>query len=46
MIPIEKIKLIVDTFKTLEKKIQNLTDNQIVELEKKLETKEKEIMSV
>ena len=29
-----------------EKKIQNLTDEQISELEKKLDTKEKEIMTV
>ena len=35
-----------DEFKNLEKKIQNLTDSQISELEKKLEEKEKEIMTV
>ena len=35
-----------DEFKNLEKKIQNLTDNQISELEKKLEIKEKEIMTI
>tara|TARA_B110000438_G_scaffold291597_1_gene328734 strand:- start:75 stop:635 length:561 start_codon:yes stop_codon:yes gene_type:complete len=35
-----------DEFKKNEKKIQNLTDIQIVELEKKLEIKEKEIMTV
>ena len=32
--------------KTLKKKIQDLTDNQISELEKKLKEKEKEIMTV
>ena len=35
-----------DELKSLEKKIQNLTDNQILELEKKLKEKEKEIMTV
>jgi len=35
-----------DEFKTLEKKIQNLTDKQISELERKLAEKEKEIMTV
>ena len=35
-----------DECKTSEKKIQDLTDNQIQELEKKLEKKEKEIMTV
>ena len=35
-----------DELKGLEKKIQNLTDNQISELEKKLKEKEKEIMTV
>ena len=35
-----------DDFKNLEKKIQNLTDSQISELEKKLEIKEKEIMTI
>ena len=35
-----------DELKSLEKKIQNLTDNQISELEKKLKDKEKEIMTV
>ncbi len=35
-----------DEVKSLEKKIQNLTDNQILELEKKLKEKEKEIMTV
>ena len=35
-----------DELKSLEKKIQNLTDSQIVELEKKLKEKEKEIMTV
>ena len=34
-----------DEFKTLEKKIQNLTDKQISELERKLAQKEKEIMT-
>ena len=35
-----------DEWKTSEKKIQNLTDAQILELEKKLKTKEQEIMTV
>ncbi len=35
-----------DESKNSEKKIQNLTDNQIKELEKKLEEKEKEIMTI
>ena len=35
-----------DEWKTYEKKIQNLTDSQISELEKKLKEKEKEIMTV
>ena len=35
-----------DDLKNLEKKIQNLTDSQILELEKKLKEKEKEIMTV
>ncbi len=35
-----------DEFKKNEKQIQNLTDSQIVELEKKLALKEKEIMTV
>ena len=35
-----------DELKILEKKIQNLTDSQILELEKKLKEKEKEIMTV
>ena len=35
-----------DEWKTSEKKIQNLTDSQISELEKKLKEKEKEIMTV
>ena len=35
-----------DESKNLEKKIQTLTDNQVKELEKKLELKEKEIMTV
>jgi ribosome recycling factor len=39
-------KISEDECVNYEKKIQNLTDNQIAELEKKLETKEKEIMSV
>ena len=32
--------------KIQKKKIQNLTDKQILELEKKLEEKEKEIMTI
>jgi len=35
-----------DELKNYEKKIQKLTDEQISELEKKLETKEKEIMTI
>ena len=35
-----------DECKKYEKKIQNLTDQQISELEKKLEEKEKEIMTI
>ena len=35
-----------DEFKNFEKKIQNLTDKQILELENKLTEKEKEIMTV
>ena len=35
-----------DECKNSEKKIQNITDNQILELEKKLKEKEKEIMTV
>ena len=35
-----------DEFKNFEKKIQNSTDKQITELEKKLEDKEKEIMKI
>jgi ribosome recycling factor len=35
-----------DEIKNFEKKIQNATDNQITELEKKLEIKEKEIMKI
>jgi len=35
-----------DEWKKFEKKIQNLTDSQISELEKKLKEKEKEIMTV
>jgi len=39
-------KISEDELKNFEKKIQNLTDNQILELEKKLEEKEKEIMTI
>ena len=39
-------KISEDEFKNFEKKIQNLTDKQILELEKKLEEKEKEIMII
>ena len=39
-------KISEDEFKNFEKKIQNLTDKQITALEKKLEEKEKEIMTV
>ena len=35
-----------DECKNSEKKIQNITDAQILELEKKLKEKEKEIMTV
>jgi len=35
-----------DELKNFEKKIQNSTDKQILELEKKLEEKEKEIMTI
>ena len=35
-----------DELKNYEKKIQNSTDNQILELEKKLKEKEKEIMTI
>ena len=35
-----------DESKKFEKKIQNITDNQITELEKKLKEKEKEIMTI
>ena len=35
-----------DECKTSEKKIQNLTDTQVLELEKKLKEKEKEIMTI
>ena len=35
-----------DEWKNSEKKIQKLTDSQILELEKKLKEKEKEIMTV
>ena len=35
-----------DESKNLEKKIQDLTNKQISELEKKLEAKEKEIMTI
>ena len=38
--------MVEDELKSLEKKIQNLTDNQISELEKKLQEKEKEVMTV
>jgi len=39
-------KISEDEFKNFEKKIQNSTDKQILELEKKLEAKEKEIMII
>ena len=39
-------KLGEDEYKSYEKKIQNLTDKQISELEKKLKEKEKEIMII
>ena len=35
-----------DESKKFEKKIQNITDNQITELEKKLKEKEREIMTI
>ena len=35
-----------DEWKKSEKKIQNLTDSQILELEKRLKEKEKEIMTI
>ena len=39
-------KISEDECKNSEKKIQNLTDNQITELEKKLKEKEKEVMTI
>ena len=39
-------KISEDECKNSEKKIQNLTDNQITELEKKLKLKEKEVMTI
>ena len=39
-------KLGEDEYKSYEKKIQNLTDKQISELEKKLKGKEKEVMKI
>jgi len=39
-------KISEDELKNFEKKIQNLTDKQIIELEKRLKEKEKEIMTV
>ena len=39
-------KISEDELKNFEKKIQNSTDKQILELEKKLEEKEKEIMTI
>ena len=39
-------KISEDELKNFEKKIQNSTDNQILELEKKLKEKEKEIMTI
>ena len=39
-------KLGEDEYKNYEKKIQNLTDNQVTELEKKLQEKEKEVMTI
>ena len=39
-------KISEDECKNCEKKIQNLTDNQITELEKKLQEKEKEVMTI
>ena len=39
-------KISEDVCENSEKKIQNLTDNQITELEKKLKDKEKEVMTI
>ena len=39
-------KISEDELKNFEKKIQNSTDKQTLELEKKLEEKEKEIMTI
>ena len=39
-------KISEDELKNYEKKIQNSTDTQITELEKKLAAKEKEIMTI
>ena len=39
-------KISEDEFKNFEKKIQNLTDKQVLELEKKLAEKEKEVMTI
>ena len=39
-------KISEDELKKAEKNIQNTTDSQIIELEKKLENKEKEIMTI
>jgi len=39
-------KISEDESKNSEKKIQNLTDQKVAELEKKLQEKEKEIMTV
>ena len=39
-------KVSEDELKSFEKKVQNSTDKQILELEKKLEEKEKEIMTI
>ena len=39
-------KISEDELKNFEKKIQNFTDKQILELEKRLENKEKEIMTI
>ena len=39
-------KISEDECKNSEKKIQNLTDNQITEFEKKLQEKEKEVMTI
>ena len=43
---VKEKKIGEDEFKSSEKKIQNLTDTQISELERKLKDKEKEIMTV